>query len=178
MPGWHVHISPKHNHAGQTLHIEIGHKKTLVVYYFHLVFPSMLESRSIASLLQSGISVHTRANLFHMSLLLFGFSSNQPPAKKQCGEKGTANLVFEKWKTNRKWQDSWKSAASGEERLWLTDDEATSGISDHRTSSYIVECTTFNLEEIKDQERSTLHEHCIKIAQAKKDPSQTDGAPT
>ena len=25
-PGWHVHILPKRNHAGQTLHIEIGHK--------------------------------------------------------------------------------------------------------------------------------------------------------
>ena len=35
---------------------------------------------------------------------------------------------------------------------------------------------TFKLEGIKDQERSTLHEHCIKIAQEKNDPSQTDGA--
>ena len=26
-PGWRVHISPKHNRAGHTLHIEIGHKK-------------------------------------------------------------------------------------------------------------------------------------------------------
>ena len=43
-------------------------------------------------------------------------------------------------------------------------------------SSYIVECTTFKLEGIRYQERSTLHEHCIKIAQAKKGPSQTDGA--
>ena len=35
---------------------------------------------------------------------------------------------------------------------------------------------TFKLEGTKDHECSTLHEHCIKIAQAKKGPSQTDGA--
>ena len=42
--------------------------------------------------------------------------------------------------------------------------------------SYVVGCTTFKLEGIKDHKRSTLHEHCTKIAQAKKGSSQTDGA--
>ena len=57
----------------------------------------MFESRSIASLSRAGISVQTRANSFHdMSLVLFGLSSNQPPAKKQCGEKGKANPEYEK----------------------------------------------------------------------------------
>ena len=137
----------------------------------------MFESRSIASLSRAGISVQTRANSFHdMSLVLFGLSSNQPPAKKQCGEKGKANPVYKKEKSNWKWQDSWKWAASGEERLWLTKDEAKSGIGDHRTSSFVVESTTCKLEGVTDKERSTLHEHCIKIAQAKKDSSQTDEA--
>ena len=120
---------------------------------------------------------HSRANLFHnMSLLLFSLSSNQTPAKKQCGEKRKANPIYIKKKRNRKWQDSWKRAASGEERLWPTNDEAKSSIGDHWVSSYVVECTTFKLEGITDQERSTLQEHCVKIAQAKKGPRQTDGA--
>ena len=41
---------------------------------------------------------------------------------------------------------------------------------------YIIGCTTFELEGIKSHERSTLHGHCIRIMQAKTDPSQTDGA--
>ena len=76
--------------------------------------------------------------------------------------------IYEKEKTNRKWQDSWKWAASGEEHLWLSNDEAKSGIGSHHTSSYFIECTTFKLEGIKNHERSTLRELCIKIAQAKR----------
>ena len=75
--------------------------------------------------------------------------------KSNAKKNRKANLVYKKEKTNRKWQDSRKSAASGEESLWLTNDEAKSG---------------------KDHERSTLHEHRIKIAQAKTGPRQTDGA--
>ena len=103
--------------------------------YFHRLFASMFESRSVAALSRSGLSVHTRANSFHnMLLLLFGLSSNQPPARKQCGEKRESkSCIYEKEKTNRKWQDSWKWAASGEEHFWLTNDETKSGISDHRT---------------------------------------------
>ena len=37
---------------------------------------------------------------------------NQPPAKKQCAEKRKAHPEYEKEKTNRKWQDSLKWAAS------------------------------------------------------------------
>ena len=54
--------------------------------------------------------------------------------KSNAEKKVKANPVYEKEKTNRKWQDSWRWAASGEERLWLTNDEAKSGIGDHRTS--------------------------------------------
>ena len=131
----------------------------------------MFVSRPIASVSQSGISVHTRANSFHIMSLLQSASS-----KKQCAEKRKANPVYEKDKTSKKRQDSWKQAASDEQRLWLTNNEAKSGIGNHCTSSYITECTTFKLEGIRDHERSTLHEHCIKIAQARKGPSQTDGA--
>ena len=35
----------------------------------------------------------------------------------------------------------------------------------------VIVCTIFKLDEIKDHEKSTLHEHCVKIAQAKKGPS-------
>ena len=105
-----------------------------IVCYFHRLFASMLKSRSIASLLRSRISFHTQANSFHMLLLVFGLSSNQPPPKKQCGEKRKANPVYEKEKTNRKWQDSQKWAASGEEHLFITNDEAKSSIGDHCTS--------------------------------------------
>ena len=98
------------------LHIQIGHKKTLIVY-FHLLFTSMFKSRSTASLSQFGISVHTQANSFHnMSLLLFSLSSSQPPAKKQRREKRKAiRYTYEKEKANRKGQDSWKCSASGEQ---------------------------------------------------------------
>ena len=92
----------------------------------------MFKSRSIASLSQSGISIHTRADLFHnLSLLLIDLSSNQPPAEKQRREKRKANWVYEKEKRNRKWQDSWKWTASGEECLWHANNEAKSCISDH-----------------------------------------------
>ena len=94
---------------------------------FHLLFASMFESRSIALLSWSGISFLTQRNLFHiMSLLLFGLSSNQPPANRQRGEKRKANPVYEKEKRNRKWQDSWKWVASGQEHWWLTKDEVKS----------------------------------------------------
>ena len=64
-----------------------------------------------------------------------GLSSNQPPGKKQHGEKkGKQIRCMKEKKVNRKWQDSWKWAASGEECVWLTNDEAKSGTSDHRTS--------------------------------------------
>ena len=59
---------------------------------------------------------------------------NQPPAKKQCAEKRKANPEYEKEKTNRKWQDSRKWAASGEECWWLANIEAKGGSGDHRTS--------------------------------------------
>ena len=118
-PDWHVHISPKYSHAGRTLHIQIRHKKTLIVCYFHLLFASMFKSRSTASLSRLEISVHTRANSFHITLLLQSASR-----KKKCREKRKANPVYGKEKTNRKWQDSWTSAASDEEHLWLTIDEA------------------------------------------------------
>ena len=94
--------------------------------------------------------------------------------RKKESKSGT--LKEQKTNNNRKWQDSWKQAASGEERLWLTNNEDKSGIGDHRASSNVIECTTCKLEGIQDHERSTLHEHCIKIAQAKKGPSQTEGA--
>ena len=67
-------------------------------------------------------------------------------------------------------------SASGEDCVWLTIDEAMSHIGDRHMPFDNGECTTFKLEGIKDHERSTLHEHCIKIAQAKKGLSQTDGA--
>ena len=43
-------------------------------------------------------------------------------------------LRREKEKRNRKWHDSWKGVAGGEEHWWLTNDKAKRGISDHRTS--------------------------------------------
>ena len=50
---------------------------------FPLLFASVLESRSIASLSRTRISVHNRGNSFHnMSLPLVGLSSNRPPAKR------------------------------------------------------------------------------------------------
>ena len=58
--------------------------------------------------------------------------------------------------------------------MWLSNNEAKSGICD---TSYVIGRTAFKFEVIKDQERSTLHEHGIKIVQAKKGPSQTDGVP-
>ena len=54
--------------------------------------------------------------------------------KSNTKKKRKANQVYKKEKTNRKWQDSWKWAASGEERLWLANDEVKSSIGDHRTS--------------------------------------------
>ena len=53
--------------------------------------------------------------------------------KKQCWEKGKQIRYMKKEKRNRKWQDSWKWATSGEERLWLTNDEVKSSIGDHHT---------------------------------------------
>ena len=95
----------------------------------------MFKLRSIALLSWSEISVHTQVNLFHMSLLLFSLSSNQPLAKRQCGEKRKANPVYT-WKreSKQKVARQLKWAASVEERLWLTNDEAKSGIGEHRTS--------------------------------------------
>ena len=68
---------------------------------FSFFFASMFESRSIASLSQSGMSIHTQANLFHnMSLLLIGLSSNQPQAKKAMQEKkGSKSSI---WKREKK----------------------------------------------------------------------------
>ena len=81
----------------------------------------MFESRSIASLSQSEISM----------LLQAAISCQQ---KSNSEKKRRANPVYEKEKTNRKWQGSWKWAASGEERLWLTNNEVNSGICNHRMS--------------------------------------------
>ena len=70
------------------------------IFFFFFFFASVFVSRSIASLSQLGISVHTPANSFHnMSLLLFGFSSNQPPAKKQHREKKGKQIWYMKKKT-------------------------------------------------------------------------------
>ena len=130
----------------------------------------MFKSTSTASLSQSGISIHTQANSFQkMLLLLFGLSSSQPPAKKQRREKRKANPVYKKEKTNRKWQDPWKWAASGEERLWLTDDEAQSSIANHRTSLDEQPSSWRELRTMKGP-------ICMNTAQAKKGPSQNDGA--
>ena len=136
----------------------------------------MFKSRSVASLSRSGIYVHTQAYYFHNVTAAVRLKQQSASSKKKCREKRKANLVYEKERTNRKWQDSWKWDAAGEEHLWLTNDEVKSSIGDHRTSLYIVECTIFKLEGIKDHERSTLHEHHINTAQAKKGPRQTDGA--
>ena len=95
-PSWRVPISPKYNRAGRTSHTGIGHKSTLIVRYIHLLFASMFVSRPIASVSQSGISVHTRANSFHIMSLLQSASS-----KKQCAEKRKANPVYEKEKTSK-----------------------------------------------------------------------------
>ena len=54
--------------------------------------------------------------------------------QKSNTEKKRKQIRYQKDKTNRKWQDSWKWAASGKERVWLTNDEAKSDISDHCTS--------------------------------------------
>ena len=83
----------------------------------------MLVSRSIASLSPSGIS--------WAAGLKAAISLQQ---KSNAKEKRKANPVYKKEKTNRKWQVFWNWAASGEECLWLTNDEAKSGISDHRMS--------------------------------------------
>ena len=67
--------------------------------------------------------------------------------------------------------------AKNEMFCFMCRDQATGDM--HRQSSYLIGCTTFKefkLEGIKDHERSILQEHCIKIIQARKDPSQTDGA--
>ena len=83
MPGWRVHISPKYNRTGRTLHVETGHK-----YSNRLLSLPMFETRLVASLSQLGISILARANsLYNMSLLLFSLSSNQPPAKKATWRK-------------------------------------------------------------------------------------------
>ena len=92
----------------------------------------MFEWRSTALLVWSEISIQTTAH--NASLLLIGLSRYQPPAKKQYREKRKANSEHEEEKRKRKWQDSWKWTASGEEHLWFTNDEVKSSIGDHRTS--------------------------------------------
>ena len=74
---------------GRTLYIKIrqvNNYRLLLSPYF---LSSMSESRSVASLLQSGMSIPALANVFHnMVLLLSGLSSNQPPEKR--GKKNNA----------------------------------------------------------------------------------------
>ena len=104
----------------------------------------MFESRSIASLSRSGISVHTRANLFYNPLLLFGLMQQSAPRlpllplpqqKSNVETKGKQIRCMEK----RKQTENGKTPGSEQpvvkiERLWLTYDEVKSGIGDHRTS--------------------------------------------
>ena len=80
---------------------------------------------------------------------------------------GLQSASSKKINVEKKWkqiQYSWKWAASGEECLWLINDEARSSIGNHHTSSYVIECTTFKLEGIKDQWKVhsawTLHQGC------------------
>ena len=81
----------------------------------------MFESRSIASLSRSGISVHTQTNSFHNM-------------QKSYTEKKEKQIRYMKKRKQTENGKTWKWAASGEERLWLTNDEAKSSIGDHRTS--------------------------------------------
>ena len=68
-----------------------------------------------------------------------GLSSNQSPAKQQRREKRKANPVYEK-ESKQKVARQLKWAASVEERLWLTNDEAKSGI------CVIIHCWMHNLQ--------------------------------
>ena len=111
-------------------------------------------------LLSSFVRFHVRDHEFPSILERFRFTTcrccNQTPAKKQHGEKRKANAVYEKQKANRKWQDSWTWAAIGEEHLWLTNDEARSGIGDRRDSLQV----GGNLGPRKVHSVWTLHQDC------------------
>ena len=120
--------------------------KHLLSATFNFFFAFMFESRSIASLSRSAISVHTRANSFHnMSLLLVGLSSNQPPAKKATQRKKESKSGMPKREKKQKMARLLKASSQ-----WPTTRQ--------RAASAII-----------------VH-HCIKIAQANQGPSQTDEA--
>ena len=81
-------------------------------------------------------NVHPYSSEFVSQHVAAAFRLKQQSAsskKKSNAEKKGKRIRNMKKKANRKWQDCWKWAASGEERTWLTNDEAKSGIGDHRT---------------------------------------------
>ena len=86
----------------QPYELDFTHQNQAQVNTYHLLldllFASMFESMSVALLPRSGISVHALVISFHnMLLLLFGLSSNQPPAtKKTIAEKREKQIWYMK----------------------------------------------------------------------------------
>ena len=97
---------------------------------------------------------------------------NQPPEKRNAEKKGKQIRYMEK----RKQTENGKTPGCQQLVMKSICGSLLMRQERHQWSSYVTGWTTFKLEGIKDHERSTLHEHCTKIALAKKGPSQTDGA--
>ena len=143
--------------------------------------------RSVASLSRSEISVHVLSKFIsqHVAVAVAFRLQQQSASSKKASqrEKESKSSICKRVKK----QEMARLAASGKEHWLLLHDEAKnemfgSACCNHPMgeqpwrSSYIIGCTTFKFAGIKDQERFTLHEHCIKIVQTKMDPNQTDGA--
>ena len=123
-------------------------------------------------LLRLGISVHTWANSFHyMSLLLLGLKQQSASSRKAAWRKKGKHFWYMK-----KRKQTENSETLGSKQPVVKSVCCSLTMRRRAASAIIVRHWMHNLEGIKDHERSALHEHHIKIAQAKKGPRQTDGA--
>lgn len=111
----------------------------------------------------------------------------EPPAKKikqtdsQSKEKAKE---YEKERRERKWKEAWKFDDNHVEREWLHYDEGKNEMScmfckqyatkdAQRSGPFVVGNQNFKLETIKQHEASQGHQHCVRIAFAKKSPAST-----
>ena len=96
-------------------------------------------------------------------------SPSRKKKKKQCREKKKQILYMKKRKETE------NGMTPGSEQPVVKSICGSLMMRWRAASAIIVRCWIYNLqfklEGIKDHERPTLHEHCIKISQAKKDPS-------
>ena len=125
---------------------------------------------STASLSQSEISIHTRANSFHnMPLLLFSLKQQPASSRKLMRRKKGKQIWYIK---KRKQTENGRTPGSEQPVVKRV---CGSLLIRRRLASVITVCrwmTNFKLEGMKDQDRSTLHEHHIKIAQKRRAPDK------